>query len=58
VPVEIQPYDPLYPMPTLVWKPAIEIKNVSDKTTWQVRIKAQDGKTWTYKVTALDLNPQ
>lgn len=57
VPVEIQPYDPLYPMPTLVWKPAIDPKNVTDKTSWQVRIKAKDGKTWTYKVTALDLNP-
>ena len=58
IPVEVQPFDPLYPMPTIVWQPAIDAKNVTDKTTWQVRIRAKDGKTWTYKVTALDLNPQ
>lgn len=58
VPVEVQPFDPLYPMPTLVWQPAIDVRNVPDKTSWQVRIRAKDGKTWTYKVTALDLNPQ
>jgi tetratricopeptide (TPR) repeat protein len=57
VPVEVQPYNPLYPMQTLVWKPEIDRQKVAPNTVYNVRIRAKDGKTWTYKVTVLDLNP-
>jgi len=58
IPCEIQPYSALYPVSTLVWKPAIDVKAVSDKTMFKVQVKTADGKkTWNYTVTALDLNP-
>ncbi len=57
IPCEIQPYSPLYPVSTLVWKPAIDVKSLNDKASFQVQVKAADGKTWNYLVTVLDLNP-
>lgn len=57
VPCEVQPYSPLYPVSTLVWKPAIDPKTLNDRAVFQVQVKAADGKTWNYSVTVLDLNP-
>jgi len=58
IPCEIQPYSALYPVSTLVWKPAIDVKSMSDKSVFKVQVKTADGKkTWNYSVTVLDLNP-
>ncbi|MBU6323936.1 MAG: hypothetical protein KJS92_00475 [Bacteroidetes bacterium] len=58
IPCEIQPYSALYPLSTLVWKPAIDVKTIADKSVFKVQVKSANGKkTWNYTVTVLDLNP-
>jgi hypothetical protein len=46
-----------YGMPTLVWKPGIDIKTITEKTALTVVVELANGRRYEYDVMPLDFDP-